>query len=220
MTLKRIDNRLSGFILVLALLAITASCDSGDKVRKYTAQSASSQQEAPTSSTVAPGIAAAAPGTNSHFNWETPEGWTQTPNSSSFRLTTFSIKSQDKEVTCTIIPLQGEAGGLEANVTRWLGQIASGASMAPNEATVQKILDTQEKFLTKGQFPAVMVDYTPITPKPTDISILAAVITVRGSSVFIKMMGEKALLVENKQKFKSLCQSFAFNANPSPAKEK
>lgn len=140
------------------------------------------------------------------FQWETPEGWTEAPHTSGMRLASFTVKEGDKEAVCTIITLRGEAGGLQANVMRWLGQIAG--PTAAGEDTVNQLLDKQEKFLTEGGFPAVFIDYNPIVPTPQGKSILVVVITVQGNSVFIKMTGEKSLLEENKTKFLALSRSF------------
>jgi hypothetical protein len=190
------------FFLVLMPVLAGISCDSGTgKVRKY--KEKSPQPTAPT------GQAEGA-----HFQWETPEGWNENRAASGMRLATFTVKSGNKESICTIIPLQGEAGGLEANVTRWLGQIKT--TVQPSDHTVETLLKSQEKFLTKGQFPAVLIDYTPVTPLPADQSILASVISVNRNSIFIKMMGEKSHLRENKKKFKALCQSFTITSTSKP----
>jgi hypothetical protein len=194
--------------LILALLLLlTASCGEERSVRKYQetvtpvgmSRTTSGQQMKPTSP-AHPGAGAV------HFSWETPEGWTETPKTSGMRLAAFSVKEGDKEAVCTIITLRGEAGGLKANVERWLGQIA-GPSAAGGE-TVNQLLGKQERFLTNGQFPAAFIDYTPITPDPAGKSILVTIITVQGNSVFIKMTGEKSILEKNKTKFKALCRSF------------
>lgn len=191
---------------LLAVLLLFVSCDKGGKVRKYkekvpgekTTTAAPSKQKVPAE----PGAKAG------HYHWDRPEGWSKVPKTSRMRLATFAIKSQGKEAICTIIPLRGEAGGLKANVTRWLGQVTG--STGPPGDTVSQLLDKGERFLTKGRFPAVLIDYTIVTSNPSDPSIMAAVITVHGNSVFIKMMGEKSLLKKNKTKFKALCQSFTF----------
>lgn len=121
-------------------------------------------------------------------------------------MATFTIPSETRESICTVIPFQGEAGGLRANVTRWLGQVTGKMN---DSITVDTLIKNREKFLTKGQFPAALIDFTPVTPNPTDKSILVTIITIRGNSIFVKMIGEKAHLVQNKEKFKSLCQSFS-----------
>ncbi len=188
------------FFLPAALL-LFVSCDRERNVRKF-------KEKVPGVKTEAVARAKQeAPGTKvGQYLWDRPEGWSEVPKTSGMRLATFAIKSQGKKAICTIIPLRGEAGGLKANVTRWLGQVAGPAGFTGD--TVNRLLDKGERFLTKGQFPAVSIDYTTVAPNPSDQSILAAVITVHGNSVFIKMTGEKSLLLKNKTKFKALCQSF------------
>lgn len=209
--------------LIACLLMLVVSCDKGDKVRKYTEKESPpptrthppmTKTETPAPGDVnAPGADASA--AHAHFFWKTPEGWDEEKKSSGFRLASFTVKSPGStgQAVCTIIPLQGEAGGLKANVTRWLGQIVT--DMGPTDARVDELLKAQQKFLTHGQFPAVLIDLTAVTPNPTDKSILATVVTVNGNSVFIKMTGEKSILTENKEKFRDLCQSFtAASATP------
>ena len=211
--------------LITCLLMMVVSCDKGGKVRKYKekespvpsgthAHSPMAKTGSPAPGTVnAPGVDAV----HAHFQWKKPDGWGEGEKTSGFRLASFTVKSSGStgQAICTIIPLQGEAGGLKANVTRWLGQIASGAG--PTDARVDQLLEKQEKFLTRGGFPAVLIDLTPVTPNPTDKSILSTVITVNGNSVFIKMTGEQSILTENKDKFKALCQSFT-SASAAPQK--
>jgi len=197
---RRANTTLS-LALTLALLLVV-SCGKGEKVRKYKEKE---KETAPASGTMTtPGAGLAHP----HFQWKTPEGWSEDKTSSGFRLAAFTIESKNNEAKalCTIVPLQGEAGGLKANVERWLGQIS--VETAPPAGTVDKLMQAQEKFLAGGQFPAALIDFTAVTPKPTDVSILVTVISINGNSIFIKITGEKSLLSENKEKFKALCQSF------------
>jgi hypothetical protein len=205
--MKSIKMRVSVFYFLLLALIITVSCGDSGRVRKYKEKASSAlnvghrKQESTTPST----------DTNSahtQLQWDTPEGWTENRTPSDFRLAAFLVKTGDVESVCTIIPLQGEAGGLEANVSRWLGQIAGGK--IPGKNTVEELIKSQEKFFSKGQFPVVLIDFTPVTANPTDKSILAAVLKIQGDSVFIKMTGQKSHLVENKIKFKALCRSFSF----------
>lgn len=201
------------FFLVLMLVLAGISCDSGSSVRKYKEKSPNVKPVTPTPAAPRP-TAPSGRQAGAHFQWETPDGWNENRAASGIRLAAFTVKSNNKESICTIIPLRGEAGGLKANVTRWLGQIT--ATMQPSGHTVETLLKSQEKFLTRGQFPAVLIDYTPVTPHPSDKSILVSVITVNGNSIFIKMMGEKSHLIENKKKFKALCQSLTITSTSEP----
>jgi hypothetical protein len=191
---------------LLAVLLLFVACDKRGAVRKYKERVPGEPTTSPPKQKVPAETGAKA----GPYHWDTPEGWSEVPKTSSMRLATFAIKSQGKQAICTIIPLRGEAGGLKANVTRWLGQVTGSTGPPGDTDKVSQLLDKQERFLTKGQFPAVLIDYTMVTSNPSDPSIMAAVITVYGNSVFIKMMGEKSLLKKNKTKFKALCQSFTF----------
>lgn len=202
--------------LFTCILMLFVSCDKGGKVRKYKEK----ESPAPTRTRAHPPMAKTetpAPGTvnapgadaaHAHFQWKTPDGWGEEKKSSGFRLASFTVTSPGSTglAVCTIIPLQGEAGGLKANVSRWLGQVVSG--VGPADSRVDELLKAQEKFLAGDKFPAVFFDLTSVTPDPTDKSILATVVTVGGNSVFIKMTGEKSILTANKEKFKTLCKSF------------
>ncbi len=149
----------------------------------------------------------------SHFEWTTPEGWTEKQTTSSFRLATFAVKNGAKgESICTIIPLSGEAGGLKANVSRWISQILPKAG-PETEKNLESVLAKQEKFLASEKFAAVLVDLTTITPGDTDKSTLATAITIKGNTIFIKMVGEKAHLLKNKEKFTQLSKSFDTKAH-------
>jgi hypothetical protein len=196
------------YLLLVTLIAAVSCGDSGKvQVRKYrekVSPAAETQQDKQES----PAPPAAAMSDHAYFQWVTPAGWNENRTPSGFRLAVFTVKSADLESVCTIIPLQGEAGGLKANVNRWLGQVSG--SMNPGENTVEQLLKAKETFLTKGQFPAVLIDFTPVTPNPSNQSILAGVLTVQGNSIFIKMTGPKSHLIENKAKFKALCRSFSF----------
>lgn len=201
---------------VLSLLFSFVSCSKGSDVRKYKEDAApvsphgnSAQGMPPSPHGMGMGDQPAAP---VHFKWDAPQGWTEDKTASSMRLATFKITSNGKEAECTMIPLQGDAGGLEANISRWMEQLRSVGTQFPADVTEKKLLEKAEKFTNKGNLPTVIVDFTTVTSKPTDKSFLVSVVSVQGSSVFIKFMGEKSQLIENKDKFKALCQSFRFTS--------
>jgi hypothetical protein len=216
-------------VLLVSVVFTVVSCGDGGKVRKYKEKGATAKTESksPHGTMKVPTPAPQAPTRKAmaHFKWETPEGWIETKASSSMRLATFTVKSGDRSSVCTIIPLQGTAGGVKANVSRWLGQVTAQSGHTDpmlaegDPAEVQNLLKSQEKFLTKAKFPAVFFDFTGVTQDDAAPSILATMITVGGSTVFIKMTGPKAILVENKAKFVALCKSFDMG-NPPAAEEK
>src|ERR1039457_6941126 len=64
------------------------------------------------------------------FTWVAPQGWKQEAGSG-MRLATFHLLSDAKAIDCSIVSMGGMAGGLEANLRRWMGQI--GVQAAPDE---------------------------------------------------------------------------------------
>ncbi len=215
---------------MFVLVFITWACGGNGEVRKYKEKTPPPPAKAKTKDPHA-GMNMPAPGGNTgttagqpagkaHFHWDTPEGWAEVKKTSGIRLATFTVQAGEQNGECTIIPLSGDAGGLKANVSRWLGQMTTGASSsAPmmssqgDPAVVDSLIKEQERFLTKGELPAVLIDYTAVTKSDADRSILAGVITLDTSTVFIKLNGPKALLTANKVKFKALCQSFILDTS-------
>ncbi|MCP4155996.1 MAG: hypothetical protein GY757_50200 [bacterium] len=195
-------------MLLIPLLILFAACDSKPEVRNYTETVTNEKSEpAKTPPAAHHGVKPPTHTARPHYQWDCPKGWTEKSGGSGFRLATFTIKTETHESMCSVIPLQGEAGGLTANVIRWLGQV--GIQVDDKSAELKQVLDKQEKFLTAGNYPCVLVDLTLVTKGDETPSTLAAVATVEGNSVFFKMNGPRAHLLENKENFKALCLSFA-----------
>lgn len=204
-----------GFIMLLASLI---SCKREATIKDFSEPSGGeSTHNASPNNPGSPGAVAEnsqPASTAPHFTWETPHGWTEKRSEGGFRLASFSIPFADPDTTCTIIPLKGEAGGLKANISRWLDQINV---KMDNGAPLNTLVESCEKFRTKGGYSAVLADLTPLVRDKNDSAIIAAVISVGGDSIFIKIFGSQSLLVENREKFRNLCRSFASSTLSPPA---
>jgi hypothetical protein len=135
-------------------------------------------------------------GTLSNISWKLPAGWTVQPEGDPLRLTGFwapdpellaAGQTDPDPVDVSIVQLGGMAGGLEANVTRWLGQIgvpASQASAAIAAATPVKTASGQT---------GVVVDFTGFMSGDLtqSKSIVGAILEVDGGTMFVKAMGQK-----------------------------
>ena len=122
------------------------------------------------------------------------------------RLSTFFFNENNKTGECTIVMLSGNAGGLESNVRRWMGQLNL---VVPSDDSFAKFLESQQRITTNSGYKGVVVDFTSIlsgdmTNSKTSIS---AMIEVDGSTVFVKLVGDKSLLLAHKSKFIELCLS-------------
>lgn len=207
---------------ISVLLILPAGCGGDDEVRSYT-------EKAPTPKKTAvkdphagiPGAPSADMMKSSHakkrpsrFAWETPPGWKEAPNTSSMRVATFSIGEKSVEekgghanaVSCTIVPLKGTAGGLNANVQRWMGQLQVEVLQGKK---LDEFLAKQKKLKTVGDVPLDIIDFTSIPgdPEKHNVSMMVGIIVMKDTSVFVKMTGHREPLVKNRDKFIALCRS-------------
>jgi len=138
------------------------------------------------------------------IKWTVPEGWREEAGSG-MRLATFTVDRSGSMGTCTVVSLGGAAGGLEANVRRWLGQLQIDV---PPRKELFAFLERQPRIHTEGGYDGALVDMTPLgNQEPDATSMLAALFTIDGATVFLKLTGPQSLLKEEKDSFSKLCQS-------------
>ncbi len=143
------------------------------------------------------------------LSWATPQGWQESPGSG-MRLVNFTSTDTNDPVECNIISLGGQAGGLESNAVRWMGQVNI---PVPEAAAMEKFFTAQNKIKTRDGFDATIIDLTQLQPKedPDSPSMIATVITLPDMTVFVKMTGSRAGVLKNKERFESLCESLKLN---------
>lgn len=148
-----------------------------------------------------------APAVAGALRWSTPEGWEETPGTG-MRLASFKIGDTDNSGQCTIVILSGAAGGLEANVKRWIGQLGL---QVPEGDAFRTMMDRQETLTTRGGFPGVLVDLIELSDAQPGASesMIAGVITAGARTVFVKFTGPVALLNKEKENLASLCRSLS-----------
>jgi len=139
----------------------------------------------------------------SALQWKAPEGWSESAGSG-MRLATFTMGEGSSTGTCTIITLGGSAGGIEANVTRWVGQTGSAAL---EDDALKAFIGRQQTIKSEGGFDIFVADLTELAPGDDAMSMLASISTIDGSSCFVKLTGPVSLLKDQKQNFLALCKS-------------
>jgi len=139
------------------------------------------------------------------FDWAVPKGWEIGENTSAVRVATLNVKRDNLFAVCTIIPLLGNGGGLEPNVEMWLGQV--GIIMHRNEKKFKDFIANNEKFKTDEGVEVEMVDITTLQSDKELDSIMVSLIKLDKYTVFVKLRGNRTLLIENREKFKKLCKS-------------
>ncbi len=143
--------------------------------------------------------------TRPSLSWETPQGW-QDQGAGGMRLASFTAADSDGNIECAVISLAGQAGGLESNVLRWMGQI--GISPPP-EAELKQFLSNQKKITTQDGFPAAVIDLTQLqaSENAQAPSMIAAIIELPAMTIFVKMTGSRGAVLKNRDQFEALCGS-------------
>lgn len=158
-------------------------------------------------------------GSLSQIRWKLPEGWTIQPEGDPLRLTGFwapdpellsAGKPDPDPVDVSIVQLGGMAGGLQANVVRWLGQIGVPASQAPGAIAAATPVTT-----ATGQH-GVVVDFTNLLSgdMTQSKSIVGAILEVDGGTMFVKAMGQKPKLARLRPTLVEFVKNLSLGGKP------
>ena len=192
---------------LLLIAAALAGCGR-DPVKVYRLSNDDSSSAAPP-----PNTAAAAPGQTDNsaaqpqLQWTLPAGWTEVaPGEMS--IASFKVSGPNGvEADVTVVPLPGLAGGDTANVNRWRGQVGLPEATADD---LQKIAEAVQV----GDQPATMYD---LAGSDHAKRILGVMHQRTGTTWFFKMMGDAALVEQQKPQFTAFLKSLTFTAAAQPA---
>ncbi len=146
---------------------------------------------------------------NNGVTWVAPQGWRE-ESGGGMRLATFHLLTDAKAIDCSIVSLGGMAGGPEANLRRWMGQI--GVQATPDELNhlISSAPSTKIKTGQEGK----IFDFTSIQSKAplTDKSMIAVMVTMDEATLFVKMAGTVGSVGKNKDDFFKLVGSIEYHA--------
>lgn len=133
------------------------------------------------------------------LKWDVPEGW-QVADQRPMRVVTLNVGASE----CYISVLGGQAGGVEANINRWCGQL--GADPLTPEA-----IEALEKVEVLGA-PCALVklegDYQGMGgPVQTGYALLGIVRATEAQSLFVKMVGPKDEIAAQADNFRAFVRS-------------
>lgn len=142
--------------------------------------------------------------------WDLPAGWTERPDEGNMRMGSFGVAGEP-DADCSIVLLPGEAGGLDANVNRWRGQLGL-AALSPEELAK---LPTHPLL---GN-PALVVDATGSykgmgQEAKANFKLLGLISQIDAGdqtfTLFVKLTGPAALVDAQRAAFFGLCDSLRF----------
>ena len=134
-----------------------------------------------------------------------PDGWKSVPPASAMRKAQLAVPGKEggksADVTFFHFGSESPAGGVQANVQRWLGQFAAAEGASKTEPLdfggVKVTVVSTEGTMKGGQFGG------PATDEP-EFALLGAIIEQTEGPVFIKMTGPSALVKEAREKFTAM----------------
>jgi hypothetical protein len=137
--------------------------------------------------------------------WTTPQGWIE-QKGDGMRMVSFTSSEQDSLVQCTIVSLEGRAGGVAQNVIRWMRQIQLDA---PAGRELEQFIARQERLTTGSGIAVQIIDLTELQEEAGEDaqSMIAGILEFPNAQVFVKMTGSKSAVLKNRDRLKSLIQS-------------
>jgi len=138
------------------------------------------------------------------LNWVSPDAWRE-ETGQHMRMVSFHAITDPNAIDCYIIALAGPAGGLEANLQRWLGQL----NLPADVDQVNQLISTAQSFKTKDGLDVKVFDFTNLqsSEAKSDKSMMAAMIALDKTTIFVKMNGTIDTVNQNKDNFLKLIGS-------------
>lgn len=147
------------------------------------------------------------------LEWTAPPGWAEAPaggDPSGMRLVDMRF-GEKQEGECYISIMPGPAGGLNANLNRWRKQ------MGQPDYTDEEITKLPKKPLFKrdGVYAAFDGDYKGVgmTEASKGYRLAGVIHSAEQATIFVKMIGPKALVEANTAAFDQFCQSITSKGN-------
>ncbi|MBI3418063.1 MAG: hypothetical protein HY043_22465 [Verrucomicrobia bacterium] len=142
--------------------------------------------------------------------WKLPAGWQEKPGSQ-MRVGSFAVLKGEQQADISIVPLGGAAGSELANVNRWRTQQLG--LEAIDESELSKLVQAVEVGASKARFFELSGTVSQGAEKHP-ARILAAILARADTTWFFKMIGDDALVREQKPAFVEFLKSISF-ADPS-----
>ncbi len=130
------------------------------------------------------------------LKYDAPKEWTRKPPSSSMRLADFVLPKAEgdaEDATLTLYFFGGQGGSVQANLDRWVDQMAQPDGRTSKDVAKTSALKTGDFALTLVDLPGTYVaERSPGSPERYNkpgFHLRAAVVEGRGGPYFVKLVG-------------------------------
>ena len=177
------------FILLFVLILF--SCKESNYIKKYKLLK------------ITPKLTTNSTATNTklHFTWSAPDSWI-VGSPSSMRVGSYKIPYSEGEGDLSITHFPGDAGGIEANVNRWRGQL----DLQPLQFDEIIQMSTYGQSMI-GSYKLFKI----INDKKPSSAFLCSILSAKNSTIFIKLNVSKNGIYELENQFKNFCSSFKYS---------
>ena len=213
------------FFLTVLLLPTFCSCDSNDsfyeisEIRLESEPSSNIKLNATPAERFSPNQGSPDAETSGQaqlpLTWDTPAGWQELP-ATSMRLLNFRVAGHpDAECYLSILP--GSGGGVEENITRWRNQMSLSPLSAEDISRLprKKLLNNDAVYVEcSGTFVGMRGDL-----EKEDYKLVGMILGHKNITVFVKMVGPKAILESEIDRYHSFCSSLQIAHDDVESKE-
>ena len=182
------------WILVLGVLILTA-CKKEQPENYIASKDTSLLSEQQARSLILNQVEDKAVTQQNQFAFQAPKHW-QKQTASGFRVASYLVTKNELKVDVSVTKFPGDVGGDLANVNRWRNQL--GLSSISNMQLTSDITSFKVGAITIKS-----IQYNSV-----DKAILAAIIFRNNESWFVKLMGDKTLVDQEKTSYRSFLESF------------
>lgn len=148
------------------------------------------------------------------FEWDTPEGWTDVASTGMLRAANLRFGSAGSG-ECYFGVMNGDGGGLEANVNRWRGQMGLEPLDAEGIGALSKaglLGDDAVEIDLEGSFSGMGGG-----AGKSNYRMLGRLAVRRDMAFFVKMTGTAEEVGANRAEFAAFCDSIRFRRAAQPA---
>lgn len=191
--------------VVTALGLLAAGCSEREvatyRVAKEKTAAPPAASSAPSSDQATMANTAVPTAQGADLTWTAPAHWQAKP-ASAMRKGSYAVPAGDTTADLSITAFPGDVGGEVANLNRWRGQLSLPAA---SEAEISAAITRFEQ----GGLNIAVVDYDNGQQR-----LLGAIVPVRGSTWFVKLMGPAAPLAQEKPAFLAFLKTLKAPATP------